>query len=92
MPDIQLSDQQAADLHWDHSHTCVIMWVVTWNPSDYPMQAVARPRLITTGGDVALNSVLLANTLDDLRLRLPTGLVRLDRSPEDDPVIVEIWF
>jgi len=32
-----------------------------------------------------------ASTLEELREKLPFGLHRLPRNPNDDPVIVETW-
>lgn len=31
-------------------------------------------------------------TLEALRDKLPKGLIRMERSPQDDPVIVETWI
>jgi len=65
----------------------LVLWVVYENPKDYPGQFVARPGV--TGG--MGRAVLLADSLDELRALLPPGLHRLERDPNDDPVVVEVW-
>ena len=41
---------------------------------------------------VPTDDVLLDDTLDALRNRLPPGLVQMPRDPSDDPNIVESWL
>ncbi len=66
----------------------LILWVVYKNPKDYPDKFVARPGV--TGG--MAGSILLADSLDALRAMLPPGLHRMERHPQDDPVVVEVWL
>lgn len=66
------------------------LWTVYRRPLDHPDSFVARrweihPEIAPTA------DVLLAHDLEALREMLPSGLVRLDRQPTDDPVIVESW-
>jgi hypothetical protein len=42
--------------------------------------------------DQATNDVIVANTVAELREKLPPGLVQLSRDPGDDPKIVESWI
>lgn len=63
------------------------MWTVYDNPSDYPGKFVARMSFY----DRATSNVLVADTLEELRGLLPPRLTRLERDPNDDPVIVEVW-
>ena len=58
------------------------LWVVYCRPIDFPS---------TVAGAVPTPDVLTAETLAALRDAAPAGLVTLDRSPGDDPVIVECW-
>jgi hypothetical protein len=91
--DIQITTSQASELHQQcMDQGILVMWTVTWNTSDYPRQAVARPHLIGPGSTVAQHAILLADSLDALRDLLPPGLTCMKRDPNDDPVIVEIWL
>jgi hypothetical protein len=90
--DMILTQEEAETIHRDgYLRSFLVMWVVTWNPSDYPRQAAVRPRYIAAGADHGLQAVLLADSLDAVREQLPLGLTKMDRSPNDDPRIVEIW-
>lgn len=62
------------------------------NPSDYPGRYVVRGATIAPGSitnDAEPTAVV--DTLDAARAAIPADLVRLDRDPADDPVIVEVW-
>jgi len=64
------------------------LWTVYDNPTDLPGQFVARKWLL----DHPTNEVLQDKTLEGLRRKIPPGLTRLERSPQDDPKIVETWI
>lgn len=64
------------------------MWTVYDSPTDFPDLFVARRWLL----DRPTEEVLQDKTLDGLRRKLRQGLVRLERSPQDDPKIVETWL
>ena len=64
------------------------MWVVYDHPSDMPEQFVARKWLT----DKHTEAFFLGETLEVLRAKLPQGLTRLARHPNDDPAIVEVWL
>ena len=64
------------------------LWTVYDSPIDLPGRFVARK----WGLDQPPNELLQDKTLDGLRCKLPYGLTRLDRSPQDDPKIVETWI
>jgi hypothetical protein len=71
------------------------VWVIYDHPRDFPQHFVARKQVAMEGYVVASGVFLLATDLERLRERLLTvqpGLVRLDRHPSDDPVIVETWI
>jgi len=67
------------------------MWVVTERPRDFPNDYVARLHL-TLPTNVPTAVGIRRPTLGELRAALPRGLHRLERSPADDPVIVEVWL
>ncbi len=67
------------------------LYVVYRNPSDFPGQYVVRRQ--TAGPGVILKDArpLAIGDLTQVRAALPTGLVRLERDPNDDPCIFEVW-
>lgn len=68
------------------------VWVVYARPADYPDQYVARRFSIEGGRTRPTEKIIRADTLEALRRLAPPDLVRLARSPGDDPVIVESWL
>lgn len=76
-----------------HEQNYLVMWTVTWNPSDYPNKVVARPRYIGAGTIFPLNVVLVTDSFHTLHDELlPPGLTKVERHSTDDPVIVEVWL
>lgn len=72
----------------------VEMWTVTWRPNDLPgVEYAARlHRVLPNNQSTATDSVVTGATLEKVHAQLPPGLHRLERDPNDDPVIVEIWL
>lgn len=69
------------------------IWTIYKQPSDYPDSYVARLFEVDCDGPRPTGSIVIAETLDRLRIEMEImGLVKLDRSPEDDSVIVETWL
>jgi hypothetical protein len=68
------------------------MWTVYRHPRDYPTKFVARMSLATHPEPTPTNDMFVADSLDEVRALLPPGLYCLERLPEDDPVIVEVWL
>jgi hypothetical protein len=70
------------------------MWTVYKNPSDYPDKYVARRFDVDGDGPKPSASIIIAESLEVLRetLEFELHLSCLDRSPGDDPVIVETWL
>lgn len=66
----------------------LFIWVIYFNTKDYPQKYVTRKFL----NETPTTEVFTENTLDEIRERIPVGLFRLDRHPQDDPVIVETWI
>lgn len=68
------------------------IWTVYDHPVDYPEGFIARLHQVTARGPVATEHTVKAPTLGEVRARLPAGLARLARDPNDDPKIVENWI
>lgn len=71
-------------------------WVIYDHPRDHPGAFVVRCWRIFRGGQIAPTpEVWLRPTLDQAReviaANYPDGH-RLDRDPQDDPVITEVWI
>lgn len=58
------------------------------HPSDYPDKFVARLFDIDSPTDV----YEIADTLDEIRQTIPPEMVRMERDPNDDPCIVEVFM
>lgn len=87
-----LTQAEAENVHHDgYARGFLVMWTVTWNTSDYPLQAAVRPHFIGHGVQHFLRGVLLADSLDAVRAQLPRGLTKMDRWDDDFPRIVEVW-
>lgn len=72
-----------------HVHVSLVpVWVIYQRPKDYPRKFVARLWDL----DEPTATVLVADTLEEVRGLLPAGLFRLARLELDDPVIVETWM
>ena len=71
----------------------LIMWVVYDHPSDYPDDFVARKWILTKNGMLPTETALSGPSIDLLRYMLAeNGLSRMERLPEDDPVVLEVWL
>lgn len=70
------------------------MWTVYDHPLDYPDKFVARRFDFDASGPKPSASIIVAPDLETLRdiLEFELHLVKLMRSPGDDPKIVETWL
>jgi hypothetical protein len=69
------------------------MFVVYQRPRDFPNHFVMRRWTATAGkAEPDQDYFILGETLDQVRQSVPRNCVRLERDPNDDPVIVEIWL
>jgi hypothetical protein len=69
------------------------MYVVYFNTRDYPGLYVVRRWTIRPGHTAAdAKPLALVPSLEAARAAFPPGLYRIDRSQQDDPVIVESWI
>lgn len=71
----------------------LVMFVIYDHPKDFPDEFVCR-RCWIEAGRIIFDPDLFASgpTLGAVREKVPAGTVRIDRSPGDDPVIVETWL
>ena len=68
------------------------LYVVYFNPSDYPGMYVVRRQVAGRGTVTPDRRPLgVSTTLDQVRCSLPPGLTLIPRHPDDDPCIVEVW-
>ncbi len=71
-----------------HDDDDTSMWIVYEEPPAFPNQYVARRyrSYVETG------EYVVGDTLSDVRAKLPPGLMRLERSSQDDPMVRESWI
>lgn len=67
-------------------------WVIYNSPRDYPGKFVVRRWEIRPGIPIPTSDVGTADTLEEIRRMIPSGLYRLPRFDEDEPQIVEVWI
>jgi hypothetical protein len=68
-------------------------WVIYDHPADFPEHFVVRPWTVAGGGRLEPGSARLCGTLEQARAALVNlGLYRMDRQPDDDPTVVEVWL
>ncbi len=70
------------------------VYVIFFNLPESPNRYLCRIQRVFPSGDVQWLPLVYADepTLIGIRSRLPTGLYRLDRHPEDELYIVETWI
>lgn len=68
------------------------MYVVYERPRDFPNSFVVRHWIIDGKGGKPTDWLVVGKTLDQVRQAIPGYCVRLERSPEDEPQIVESWL
>ena len=90
MPDRNITAAVAQTLQEEaHDERGVLIWIVMEGGGGHPEKFAARP---VQSGAGALHCVLVADTLEELRAQLPSGLVRSERQPADAPGVVEVWY
>jgi hypothetical protein len=69
-------------------------YTVYRNPRDYPGRFVVRRWRVRAGGALETERTTWAveHTLEAARATIPPNLYRMERHPDDDPVIVEVWL
>lgn len=71
----------------------LIIYTVYHNPLDYPGKFVVRQHLIGKNTVEAFQEIFcIGDSLEEVRNKIPLGLVLIPRSPEDEKQIVESWM
>jgi hypothetical protein len=65
------------------------LYAIYDHPSDYPEEFVCR---IWYGLEPEQQLFARGATLEEVRQRLPLGLVNLGRHKTDDPKVLEVWI
>jgi hypothetical protein len=68
------------------------MWVIYFDPTDYPQKWVVRRWDVGHGIVRAQPKAAICDSLRKARTFIPFGLVRLDRMEADEPQIKEVWL
>lgn len=63
-------------------------WVIYNKPTDYPNNYVARKFI----NNAPSTTIHVADSLEEIRKLVPEGLFKIERFPNDDPKIVEVWI
>lgn len=88
MPDEIITPEMAATLHAEAMERRQLpAWIVFRDEPDYPGKVIARFAI-----DTPTTSVLVADTLTELRAMLPPGLTVTERRSADPLEVVEMWF
>ena len=61
-------------------------------PDDYPKKYVARMFLVSRGNVKPINYIALADTLEELKAKMPVNMTFMDRQENDDPKIVGVYL
>lgn len=69
------------------------LYVLYRKPKDYPDEFVCRRHIVYPGVMTGIEQSLFARaeTLDELRAKLPSHLVNIGRYADDDAAIAEVW-
>ncbi len=88
MADHIVTPEMAATLHAEAIERRELpAWIVFRDEPDYPGKVIARFVI-----DTPTTSVLVADTLTELRAMLPPGLTVTKRRSADPLEVVEMWF
>lgn len=68
-----------------------LTWVLTATDVEHPGKYVARAYEADHHGGTLLSGALVADTLAELRARLPADLTRNDRTSALPPDVIETW-
>lgn len=72
---------------------CLSMFVMYEHPKDFPQSYVVRQMILVSGLIFKLDEpTMVTDSLENARKSLPLGLYCLERTPWDDPVILETWY
>lgn len=68
-----------------------LIWFISDADPAHPGKVTAQAHTADHTGGVYLPGTMIADTLDELRAQMPSGLRRRDRVAVDSPSIVETW-
>lgn len=68
------------------------IWTIYDKPKDFPTKFVARKFLVSGDGVKPTDEIETADTLHQIRRKIPQGLARFERSPGDVKSVVESWI
>ena len=69
------------------------MFTIYDHPSDFPDHFVLRRWVITSPGQAHPSlAAKFFDTIEEAREAVPPGLIRTERTENDDPTIVETWI
>ncbi len=78
------------DSFQDINKLCQVPIVVVYkNTTDYPGECVAR---LWDIHNKPTKFVMIKDNIESIRDNLPKTMIRIERSPGDDPVIIETWI
>ena len=79
--------------HGRNSKLLAIMVTIYEHPKDYPKSYVARVHIVGRGRHWPSPTIFIVrDTLEEVRAAIPAGMHRMNRSPNDDPCIVETYL
>lgn len=75
-------------VNWHEKLNIFPVFTVYKNPRDFPGKYVVR----LFDGTRPMRLITIRDTLDEARATIPEGFYCVQKSPDDDPVIVETWL
>ena len=88
------NEQFAKIVHHGRGSKLIAAVVAVYDhPKDYPQSYVARVHIVGRGRHwPSPSTFIVRDTLEEVRAAIPAGMHRLNRSPTDDPCIVETYL
>jgi hypothetical protein len=68
------------------------MWAIYESPKDFPGLWVARRHEVAGAKTYATTDYFVGESKGEVLKKIPPGLHRLERMPDDEPQIVEVWL
>jgi hypothetical protein len=65
---------------------------IYFNPKDFPGKYVARVFDIRPGAVHVTRYIMINESLEKMRSSIPAGFSCMNRTTEDDPELLEVWF
>ena len=91
-PNVSVIVDNFHGVNWFEKLKVMPCFTIYFNPTDFPGKYVTR----LFDGDKPLRLLTVKDTLEEARAAIPQGpplgFVRFERSPTDDPAIVEAWL